>query len=306
MRLVKATLFGLIVASLTMMWANRDYVTEAYEVSENPLQVRLSGVDLEITPTDVGPSPFAVPASPDTRRNVLPAIAPTGPVEGEEEEVVEIDMSDGEARLFGTVSGPDGPIAGATVGIERITSEGIGELRVFSNGEGRWSANRMPGGKYRVRAWIPGISTSGGSEVRYLEHDEKAEFNFTVLAVDPTPTIEFVHGGPIFAHHSGSVAMVMTTRVINENGVVVTSPVSGALVSVVTTSGVSVSTSPISLTDGNGMASFTLTCVGVSSGGTITATSGVLSQTFNLPGCQAIPQPEPVAPAPTESVSVDG
>jgi hypothetical protein len=302
-RLVKASLFGLIVASLVMMWTNREFVTEAYQVTENPMQVRLSGVDLQIDPTDVGPSPFAVPVSPDTRRAALPVVAPAGP---EEQEPVEIEMTGGKARLIGTVSGPDGPIAGATVGIQRVTSEGIGDLQVLTNGEGKWAADRMPGGTYRVRAWIPGISTSGGSEVRYLEEDEKAEFAFTILAVDPTPTIEFVHGGPIYAAHSGSVAMVMTSRVIDENGIVVTSPVVGALVTVQTTFGVTVATSPIQLTDANGTASFTLTCLGVASGGTITATSGVVSHTFSLPECRAIPEPEPVLPEPSESVSVDG
>ena len=286
-----------------MMWTNREFVTEAYQVTENPMQVRLSGVDLQVNPTDVGPSPFAVPVSPDTRRSALPVVAPAGP---EEKEAVEIEMTGGKARLTGTVSGPDGPIAGATVGIQRVTSEGVGELQVPTNGEGKWAVDRMLGGTYRVRAWIPGISTTGGSEVRYIEEDEKAEFAFTILAVDPTPSIEFVHGGAIYAAHSGSVAMVMTSRAVDENGVIVTSPMAGALVTVQTTFGVNVASSPIQLTDANGTASFTLTCLGVSSGGTITATSGVISQTFGLPDCRAIPEPEPVLPEPTESVSVNG
>lgn len=294
-----------------MMWNNRDYVTEAYEVTENTMQVRLSGVDLAVNPSDVGPSPFAIPNPPDTRRVILPAVSPAGP---EEAEPVEIDMSDGKVRLFGTVSGvtatgqngigAPGPIAGATVGIERITSEGIGELLVQTNADGEWAVDRLPGGKYRVRAWIPGLLTSAGSEVRYVEDEEKSEFATTILGVDQTPTIEFVHGGAIYEGHGGAVAIAMTSRSIDEHGIVVTAPIAGSLVSIQATPEVTVASSPTQLTDGDGLAFFTLNCTGAVSGGTITATAGLVSETFSLPGCQPIPVPEPPEPEPADPATV--
>lgn len=294
MRLVKATLFGLIVASLTMMWTNREFVTEAYEITDNPLQVRLSGVDLAVDPSDVGPSPFALPKPRDTRRAILPFVSPVGAALDVVEKPIEIEMTDGELRLFGTVSGNDGPVAGATVAIERLTTEGIGEVRVQTNAEGKWVAAKLPGGKYRVRAWIPGLLTSGGSEVRYIATDEKkAEFAFTILGIDQTPTIEFVHGGSIYEGHGGAVAMAMAQRTIDENGVIVTAPVVGSLITVRATSEVTLASSPTQLTNVDGLAYFTLTCRGAVSGGTITATSGLQSKTFGLPGCRPIPVPEP-------------
>lgn len=288
MRLVKAILFGLIVASLAMVWTSRDYVTEAYRIDdEESPQLRLGGVDLAVASTDVGPSPFSIYAAPDVRDNPPPQLA-----SGSDAPAPTVAMTGGTSVLSGVVVGPDGIIPAATVEIQRHTSHGIGTMRVVTDETGTWSVASLPGGRYRVRAWVPGLLTSGGSEVRYVTAGQSADYNFTLWAVDPAPGLEFVHGGPIYEGQPGEVAVAISRRSIDETGVVVTTPIIGALVSVETTADVTVVSAPIQLSDGEGATRFTIQCNGPISTGTLTARSGALSETFPLPGCQPIPPME--------------
>jgi hypothetical protein len=60
----------------------------------------------------------------------------------------------GRARLGGTVTGPDGPVAGATVRLERLQDDAVvfrGD--VATNEQGRWLSGRLVGGRWRIRAW---------------------------------------------------------------------------------------------------------------------------------------------------------
>lgn len=285
MRLVKATLLGLIVVSLLSMWSHRDSVTDAYRTTPDTPRLRLSGVDLAFSRTQIDPSPFAIPAAADTRREVVAMLS----VEAEADLRPAVEMSGGEATLVGTVDGPEGPVLGAIVRIERQTSHGIGSLDVVTGEDGRWSVTGVPGGRYRVRAWVPWLMTTGRSEVRYLAADEKAEFRFTVWGVDPSPYLGFVEAGPIYEGQAGTVAVAVSRRSIDAEGVVVTTPVVGALVSVEVTPEVTLASSPIQLTDFEGAARFVLRCQSALSSGSLTARSGVLLDTFPLPGCRALP-----------------
>ncbi len=308
MRLVKLTLLCLIAASLGLMWSNRSFVVDAYDQdpADDSLQIRLSGVDLAVTKTEIEPSPFLVPSAPDTRRVALVALTPPEP----SEEPPEIELTDGEARLTGTVVGPEGPVEGTIVRIERHTSEGSAFFDVTTDADGVFEADKVPGGRFRVRAWVPGLMTTGGSDVRYVAGDEESEYELSMWGVDPTPSFELVHGGPQYYGQAGNVAVVFTQRFIDEEGILVTAPLAGGLVSVRTSAGVKVSSRSVRLTDEEGSAWFTLTCTGSHQSATITVRSGLVSKTFALPGCRPLPPPPPEpepepepAPAPTTTTA---
>ncbi len=322
MRFVKATLSGLIVASLAMMWSTRSTVTDAYRTTPNTFEVRLSGVDLTVTQSEIGPSPFEVPAAPDTRRTPVPALSPPEPLL----ETPPVAMSGGDARLTGNVMGPDGPVADAVVGIERHTSDGVGSLRVATDAGGNWSAAGLPGGRYRVRAWLPGLMTMGRSEVAFLADEEPAAFDFSLWGVDPEPVLEFLHGGPIYQNLSATVAVVMSQRSVDLDGVVVTNPVAGSPVSIKVGRDVTLASSPIQFTDHQGAARFVLECrpsaapdvpgasdpdvpgastpavpAASAADGTLIAAAGERIETFALPGCRPVPPAPPVPSAASPS-----
>ena len=324
--MVKGALFGLLLLSLVAMWNGRARVTDAYRDRPEAEALRLSGVDLAYRLSEIEPSPYLVPAAPDTR-DARPGMEfGPDPVRAP----LPVSLRGGDALLEGTVVGPEGPVAGAVVHLERHTSEGIGYLDTTTDEEGHWSLRDMAGGRYRIRAWLPGFLTMGRSEVRYVADDELASFDFSLWGVDSTPTLEFIHGGPMYEGAPATVAVFLGSRSIDATGVVVTNPIPGARIDVRTTAQVQVQGQPFGLTDTQGTARFLLRCVPASflvpeadvadplaratspdvttgstvdtgsdargPGGSLTATAGGQTASFELPGCLPVPEP-PVAPA---------
>lgn len=291
---MKAALFGLIVVAMGAMWANRALVADAYETTPNTLQLRLRGIDLARIATDVGPSPYAIPAAPDGRSAPVPTL-----VAGRAEPVAAVAMGGGSSTLRGTVVGPDGPVVGAVVSIERHTSHGTGRIETATDSDGAWVVGRLPGGRYRVRAWVPSLLTMGGSEVVFLGAGEAESFAFSLWGVDPAPAMDLVHAGPIFEGGTGSVAVSISRRSIDDRGVIVTDPVPAQVVAIETTV-TPIASSPVQVTDVEGAARFEIGCgpsSSVTDPGTLTARSGIMVATFPLPGCQ-----RPIEPV-TESNS---
>ena len=293
MRLVKATFFALLVLALLGMWTNRDYMADAYAITPNTLELRLSGVDLEIDRTEIDPSPFDIPAAPDTRRKPLGLLFTTTTTI----EPPTVAMTDGESRLEGSAVGPDGPAFGGIVRIERHTSQGLGSVDARVGADGRWGIDGLPGGRYRIRAWVPGRLTMTASEVIFLEAEETAQFDFQLEEVDPQPELQFIHGGPIYEGLTGEVAVAVSQRVVDADGLILTTPVVGAVINLQPTSGVGTVGGASKITGADGAARFVLRCARVGSGNAI-ARYGAIEAIFALPGCRRIPPP-PTTSAPT-------
>lgn len=300
---MKAALFGLVLFGLGFLASNLAWVVDAYRVDTETEAVRLSGVDLDLAMTSLGHSPYVLPVAPDTRGDGLaPVVAPvpteTGPP---------ALLSAGQARLEGTVRGPDGPVAGAVVRIERHTERGMVGIDVTTDVDGDWVLSSVPGGRYRVRSWVPGLLTMDGSDVRYVGDGQVAPFRFDLFGIDPTPSIQFVHAGPLYEDLASSVALVVGWRSVDADGVIATNPVAGAAVTVESTPEVTIVGSPVLFTNGDGVAWVELRCVpGGGSGGSLAARSGQVAAVFALPGCRPVPPPEPVAEPVVEEVEVDG
>src|SRR5690606_1191562 len=74
----------------------------------------------------------------------------------------------GTARLVGTVTGPDGPVAGATVRIERLVAGREVRTDVTTASDGRFALDGVPGGRYRVRAFLPPDLAQTAPELRFV------------------------------------------------------------------------------------------------------------------------------------------
>ncbi len=59
----------------------------------------------------------------------------------------------GRASLNGTVFGPNGPVAGATVEADRVVGSHVSSTRTATAADGSWTIGGVLGGRYRVRAW---------------------------------------------------------------------------------------------------------------------------------------------------------
>jgi hypothetical protein len=94
------------------------------------------------------PVTLAVPegfVAPDTRGVVIP------PVLGKRKEVDHTEpvlpVVGGTSRIRGLVTGPDGPVEGATVRLERFVGEDFGRLDVTTNKDGIYEAQGIFGGR---------------------------------------------------------------------------------------------------------------------------------------------------------------
>jgi hypothetical protein len=174
---------------------------------------------------DAGPSPTTEAATPssivDYSGVVLPGVGG--------ETTTTIDET-GTARLVGTVTGPRGPVAGATIRIERLVAGREVRKDVIAAADGRWELKDVPGGRYRVRAFLAPVYAQTSPEVRFLADDEEHTFDLTVedqrgivVRADVAPDQPVVDGDV-------NLVVLVAQRTVSPDGVVRSSPLDGSYV----------------------------------------------------------------------------
>jgi hypothetical protein len=151
----------------------------------------------EASPTaDIEPFAFLDFRPPDLRNVSLPAVS--GGI-GETEEVA---IYGGKATLEGSVTFPGatvddqaipgGPVP-AVVQLERFVGGNVGAIRVAVGPSGRWKAEDIMGGRYRVRAWYAdwyGQELSlPQAQIVFLGEKESRDLSLE-LAIDTDPLID--------------------------------------------------------------------------------------------------------------------
>jgi hypothetical protein len=120
------------------------------------------------------PTVRTVVTTPPTLPANLPSVA-EAPVPGATTSVPP-RVGPGQAALNGTVIGPSGPVAGATVEADRLVGDSVATIHTTTAADGSWSLVSIMGGRYRVRAWqqpslamtAPQILFLGGTETHTL------------------------------------------------------------------------------------------------------------------------------------------
>jgi len=304
-RLIKIFLgLGLLVA-LYSMWGHRQFVFDAYdqggEATESAVQLRLSGLDLTIEPTPIPSSDLQLLEAPDTRSRVLTVGSNAGA--DYTPDPPDVPLRGGDASLSGTVNGPGGPVSGATVRIERHTADGVATRDVYTNAEGRWGITGLNGGRYRIRAWMPGAATMNHSEVFFLPADQGRNLDLAVRPVDFDPRMHFSSAGNIYEGLTGTVAVTIKERIVDADGYEVVRGVAGVGLSLTPRPGAGVTISPATVvTDASGVARFTVRChrtgdfVAVGRLATPDVALPIAASVFALPGCIPVPPPPPPPP----------
>lgn len=311
MRVAKATLGLGIVLALVGAWLQRDLVLDAYaDGGQSTTDLRLDGLELEVALTPLSESPYRVGLAPDTRTATIDrafahqeadGATPTTVVAGDGDDesestaptttVAPPPIHGGTARLTGVVNGPDGPVPFATVRLERHTVDGMVVADVTTDAVGSWTAARLLGGRYRVRAWAHGQLTMPGSEVFFLAEAETRQVELSIAAVEDEPVMNLFDGGDIYLGLTGEVAVSVTVRSVDDDGLIVVSGVPGAIV-VLQPSPQVTATPAVAVADHDGVARFTLRCNQL---GPVSALVQHQTdvRTFQLPSCVPLPPPPP-------------
>ena len=291
-----------IVFGLGWMWETRDDVVSAYTDERSIEALRIE------------PLTFAAATIPPEEADGAMKLAEapnTGSVQMEPLAFVETPVESpavrgGNATLQGTVLGLDAEDVGQ-VRLTRITDGGQQEVTVPVEEDGTWVAEKIVGGRYRVRALVPGLRASNGSAVLFLAEKESRNLQLKVttppqsLVFDVVATEDPELGGP------SVVAVTVGQQVVDADGRSVVSPVVGIPVTASFSPVVALLSSNTVPTSQIGAARFLVRCelLGTSS---LTVTAEGQATVFTIPACvPPAPPPETVPESPaTEGGSSDG
>ena len=229
--------------------------------------------------------PFREAEFPDTRGVDLTE------VQGGAGDPAPIPIWGGDATLNGVLTGPEGPVVGGRVRLERFVGRVSSSVEITTNQEGRWRARGIHGGRYRVRGWrIPDLAMNqsivlflGASEERTvdLRPTEQGGVDVQALLLDAAPMI----GQPV------TLTALVTRHVVDINGVVQARPLAGVGVTLASSAGwEGLGERAV---DGEGRVEWVLTCT-TEAPAPLRLRAGDGSLTVPAPACR--PQPSPVPP----------
>ncbi len=222
MRYLKLVGSVCLMALLAAVWRLHPSVVAAYTEDPDPISFQLGGGDYAFERTALEPSPFVIDvAAPDLRSAPLPAVSAA------REPVPAVQMAGGGAGLAGTVVGPDGPVPGAVVHIERHTSAGSAQLQVLTDDDGTWTAAGLAGGRFRVRAYLPNLLTDVEPQVFFLRADEQRPVSSALVGPADRLVVNFHSSGPHYLAMVSTDAVTVGRELVDGEGRLVVSPVPG-------------------------------------------------------------------------------
>jgi hypothetical protein len=275
-----------VVVALIVVAAGGDGADEASGPAAP--QLSLPPPSFEDVPVVTLPEGFV---QPDTRGiRLSPVIArPRGGVPP-------LPVYGGKATITGTVVGPDGPVPGATVKLERWVGDRGGSENVATGGDGRFVARNLLGGRYRVRAWLQPNLAATESQVAFLADDGgSADLEIPVDRFEGTDLQAGLDVSVINVEGTARIRGLLTRTVVDEDGIVVGEPMPGVAIALSVTDGLSVQGDSAATTGDNGIATWTVRCEREGAHAATLTTEGA-SAGFTLPNCGPKPQPPPEVP----------
>ncbi len=293
MRVLNLALAGLLFACLVVMWSQRAGVVEAYTDPRPPLELRFDGLDLVVETAASTPSPYLL-------ERPLPLVVPMpGPLGAAEPEPVL--LTGGTAEIGGLVLGPDGPVAGATVRVERHTAAGSVAVDLVTDADGTWKLDGLLGGRFRVRSFVPGLLMQRSPDVFFL--DENGRFRTDALLEGPSsiPVLEAHHVDTVTVGDAGPVVFTAGLELVDAEGRLVLMPQDRLQLGISLIGPVTLLSANTVRTNEFGAGSFLISCQDV---GPVTALlAQVLDETQSFPLFDCVPLPELADPDSTVSDS---
>ncbi len=203
------------------------------------------------------PSTLALRASAPTTRRQNVAQLSIPPLEGSTT-TTRISFARGSVTVSGFVSGPDGPVDGATVLLERVVGEQTVQMKVQANADGRYKVSNIKGGVLRVSAFkVPDLAST---KAKVVFASEATEINLEVDNSTGTD-VQWALGPavPLVGRPSTLVIRISVKRV-DPDGVVRFAPLEGVGVRVVAQQALQPNGVNEKVTDGKGLVSFSMLC----------------------------------------------
>ncbi len=249
----------------------------------------------EPPPSPTPPSSSVVEVTTTTAPSA-PRLEPTIPGAPRTSTSLPVSLGPGDAALSGTVSGPQGPVAGAAVRVERLVGGGaVADLR--SDESGGWSLGSILGGPYRLTATGSADLATLEPTLLFLGATERRTVGLSLNRLgEQVITARLVPEPP-----RANVTSVFTVRVgtsrIDSSGSVVIEPRPAVRLQLVS-EGLAI-TAPAQLTDGAGKVAWQVRCL---QAGPVTVTLLVGNGLTTGTGASMVAFPE-CTPGPSTTVA---
>lgn len=233
---------------------------------------------------------------------------------------VSVAVTGGDATLAGLVTGPDGPVGGATIRLERFVGDAMARLDIVSNADGTWRApqlgppttvptvptftdpTQLPtippptaappptttpvgpqgilGGRYRIRAWRTPDLALTTPQILFLEGKQARNLGLQLSRYQGASASAITSPDPPLVDAPLTLTAIVTSVSVNSDGVVSSVPLPNAAVSLTVGGGFTLTSGP-TVTNAQGRASFLLRCQATGQSSVdLTVNS---TQTFTLP-----------------------
>ncbi|MEX2293157.1 MAG: carboxypeptidase-like regulatory domain-containing protein [Acidimicrobiales bacterium] len=174
------------------------------------------------------PTPRPEPSSPTTELDTS-GIALAG-VSGRTTTTL---VNTGTASITGSVVGPDGLIVGATVRVERLVAGREIRSDLVTGPDGRFLLENIPGGGYRVRAFLAPTLAQVVPDVRFLTDGEAHTFDLEVENMSGVAVQASVAPDPPLLRRPVNLVASVVNRRVDADGIVRSTPVVGLTVELV-------------------------------------------------------------------------
>lgn len=168
-------------------------------------------------------------------------------------------LATGTVVLSGTVTGPDGPVVGAVVRVERLVGSGVQVVDVVSGPDGTWTAERLPGGRVRVRAFLAPTLVTPEPALLYVADGSKERVDLAVEEHSGRTAVAGTTPAQPMVGRSLNLAVRVVDRFVDDAGIGRSTPVGGLAVRV-DASGWVADGDPVGTTDADGVVVFGFRC----------------------------------------------
>lgn len=190
---------------------------------------------------------------PDTRAVSLTPVGGTRPL-------FPVAVHGGDLVMGGLVRGPNGPVVGATVRLERFVGAASAHLDVRTNGQGRWVAIDVHGGRYRIRAWNAPNLAMASSDLHFIAADAEVDLTLTVERYDGSDVTGGVDDVDPEVGATAVVTALVTDQGVDADGIITTAPAAGREARVTSFGPWELAGSPVARIDDAGRVSWPFTC----------------------------------------------
>jgi hypothetical protein len=214
-------------------------------------------------------------------------------------------LGPGQATLNGTVFGPSGPVAGATVELVRIVDDAGVVGHTTTAADGSWTVNNILGGRYRVRAWqSPGL-TMTTPEVVFLEATQDLSMSLQLTGYSGPAVAAAISPPDPLLGATENLVLQVTNPTVGTDGVLTYPPQAGAQVTLTDGPGWEVYNANPMTTDGRGDALFQVSCTSVGPDPMSAQVGAATPVPLQMPSCGAPPTtvpPTTISPCPTTTI----